>query len=377
VSDGAVDDPGAWFCDFNAGGPVHPDVLACFVDVQRACPANPASVHAPGRRARAVLEQARSCIARVFGLDAGDVLFTGGGTEAANLAVLGLGDAALPVLLSPAEHPAVWEPAERRGLRLWQVDAQGTAQVTEPADPVGLLALVHAQSEVGTLQPVALASSLAHHLRVPLFVDAAQTLGRIDLRPVLSAGAAMALSPHKAGGLRAHAVLVGQGLQQNLRPLQLGGGQEFGLRPGTQSPALAAANALAIERAVAEQGARAAAMLAVRTTFASGLQHARCEHLVHTPLANSVPNTLMVEFRRVDGRNLLPALDLAGVHASHGSACASGAPTPPRILSAMGLAEASARACVRFSFAGDETLADVARAADRTAEVVRRLQKKI
>lgn len=377
MTDRRANDPDSWFCDFNAGSPVHADVLACFLEVQRACPANPASAHAPGRRARAVLEDARARIGRALDLDAGDVLFTSGGTEAANLAVLGLGAAGLPVLLSPAEHPAVFEPAERRGMRLWQVDASGAAQVTAPTDRVGLLALVHAQSEVGTLQPVALASSLAHQLDLPLFVDAAQTLGRADLRPLFTSGAVVALSPHKAGGLRAHGVLAGVDLQQHLRPLLLGGGQEFGLRPGSQDPALAAANALAIERAVAEQPARAAAMQAVRTTFLDALRAAAIDHQVHTPLANSVANTVMIGFRAVEGRNLLPALDLAGVHASHGSACASGAPTPPRILSAMGLDETAARACVRFSFAGDESLVEVVRAARRTADVVRRLQKKM
>lgn len=376
MSAGSANEATAWFCDWNAGGPPRPEVLARFVEVQRACPANPASVHAPGRRARAELEDARARIAHALGVAADDVVFTGGGTEAANLAVLGLGAAELPVLLSPAEHPAVFEPAERRGRRLWQVDTYGAAQITAPTDRVGLLALVHAQSEVGTLQPVALASSLAHQLHVPLFVDAAQTLGRVDLRPVLTSGAVVALSPHKAGGLRAHGVLAGVDLQRRLRPLLLGGGQEFGLRPGSQDPALAAANALAIERAVAEQPARAAAMHAVRTTFVDTLRAAAVDHRVHTPLANSVPNTSLIEFLGVDGRNLLPALDLAGVHASHGSACASGAPTPPRILAAMGLDESAARACVRFSFGGDESLVEVARAAHRTADVARRLRKK-
>lgn len=366
----------AWFCDWNAGAPVHPDVLACFLDVERACPANPASVHAPGRRARGVLEDARARIARALGLGPDDVVFTSGGTEAANLAVLGLGGEGLPVLLSPAEHPAVFEPAQRRGLQLWQVDDQGCALVAAPTRPVGLIALVHAQSEVGTLQPVVLAGELAHQLDVPLFVDAAQTLGRVDLQPVLASGAVVALSPHKAGGMRAHGVLAGADLQHRLRASHLGGGQEFGLRPGSQSPALAAANALAIELATRHHRTRAAAMQAVRDAFVRELRATDCDHVLRTPLAHSVPNTLMVQFLHVDGRNLLPALDLAAVHASHGSACSSGAPTPPRILTAMGLDEASARACVRFSFGGVEPLDDVPRIAQHVALVTRRLRKK-
>lgn len=366
----------AWFFDHDAGGPPDPDVLACFVEVQRSTWANPASVHAPGRRARAVLEDARTRIATALGLAPNDVVFTSGGTEAANLAVTGLGPADLPVALSPAEHPAVFEAALRRGVHLWQVDADGAARIEPPPVRVGLLALVHAQSEVGTLQPIASAGALAHELQVPLLVDAAQSLGRVPLDEPLAHGSCLVLSPHKAGGLRGHGVLAGRGLADRLRAVQLGGGQESGLRAGTQSPALAAANALAIERAIAQQHARGAAMRAVRAAFVDELRAQQCAHVVHTPMANSVPNTVVVEFLGVEGRSLLPALDLAHVHASHGSACSSGSPTPPRILSAMGLDDRRARACVRFSFAGDEHREHVASGARRVVEVVRRLAKK-
>lgn len=368
--------PDSCFCDFNAGSAASAEVLACFLEVERACPANPASTHAPGRRARGVLEAARSRIGKVLDVAPDDVVFTSGGTEAANLAVSGLGDPSLPVQVSDAEHPAVLEPARQRGARLWPVDEAGVVQVAAPEEHVGLLCLVHAQSELGTLQPVVRTAELADDLQVPLFVDAAQTLGRTDLRPILATRAIVALSPHKAFGLRGHGVLVGLGLAGRLRPLLRGGGQEQGLRPGTQSPSLALANALAIEQAIATRELRAANMHAARATFLEALRSTAIVHQVLTPLANSVPNTAMVRFHDVDGRNLLPALDLAGIHASHGSACSAGAPTPPRILRAIGLADPVARGCVRFSFSSDHDLASVRRAGLRTGEVVRRLQKK-
>ena len=368
--------PASWFCDWNAGGPVAPDVLACFVEHERACAGNPASAHAPGRRARAVLEEARARIASALGLQPADVLFTSGGTEAANLAVHGLGDPRLPVLLSPAEHPAALEPALVRGATWLAVDASGAAVVVRPERPIGLVCLVHVQSELGTVQPVAAAAELAASLGTPLFVDAAQSLGRVDLAPVLDSRAVVALSPHKAGGLRGHGVLAGHDLQRRLRPLLRGGAQEHSLRAGTQSPALAIGNALAIERAVADRGHRAARMLAARDIFLKALGATGVEHRLLTPEAKCVPNTAMLYFPRVDGRNLLPALDLAGVHASHGSACSTGAPTPPRILTAIGLDDAAARACVRFSFGGDEAHASLQRAALVVGEVAQRLQKK-
>ncbi|HEX5052602.1 MAG TPA: aminotransferase class V-fold PLP-dependent enzyme [Planctomycetota bacterium] len=367
---------GGIFCDHNAGGPADPEVLACFLEVERSCPGNPASVHAAGRRARHVLEDARARIAAAFGVAAVDVVFTSGGTEAANLAVTGLGDRENPVVLAPIEHPAVWEPAQLRGTETWGVRADGTTIVAEPASRAGLLCLMHAQSELGTLQPVAEAASLSHRLAVPLFVDAAQTLGRIALAPVVASGAIVALSPHKAGGLRGHGVLLGHGLRGLLRPLLRGGGQEHGLRPGTQSPALAAANALAIERALATTTERAERMTAARRAFLDALRGTDAEHRVLTPFANSVPNTVMLHFPRVDGRNLLPALDLSGVQASHGSACSSGAPTPPRVLFAIGLGESEARACVRFSVAASDREEVLREAGAIVGDVVARLQKK-
>lgn len=367
----------AVFCDANAGAPALPEVVAHFVEVEARCPGNPASVHAAGRRARAELEAARERIAAALQVAAADVVFTSGGTEAANLAVLGLGDPALPVLLAPTEHAAVYEPALLRGTVAWAVTSTGRAVVDAPKRPVGLVALVHAQSEIGTVQPVAEALRLARELAVPCFVDAAQSLGRLPLGELVAGGAVFALSPHKAGGLRGHGVLVGPDLTHRLRPLLRGGAQELGARPGTQSPALAAANALAIELACQQQPARAAAMAQARDAFLAGLTAAGVACRLLTPLADSLPNTAMLQAVGIDGRNLVPALDLAGIQASHGSACSSGAPTPPRILAAIGLPESEARACVRFSFGWREDLETLRRSGGRTGEVVQRLQKKI
>lgn len=367
----------AIFCDHNAGAPVLPDVLELFVTTERDCPANPASSHAAGRRARAVLEQARERIASALGLaQATDVVFTSGGTEATNTAVRGLGDPKLPVLLGDVEHPAVREAAAARGIRSLAIDTDGRAILNAPTDPVGLLALTHAQSELGTLQPIPAALQLAADLGVPTLIDAAQTLGRVALDTVAASDAVVTLSPHKAGGLRGHGVLAGRSLQDRLRPLLRGGSQEAGIRPGTQSPALAAANALAIERAIAETEARAASMAHQRDAFLEALRQSGCNHIVLTPLPTSLPNTVMLCLPDIDGRNLLPALDLEGVHASHGSACSSGSPTPPRILRAIGLDDQQARASVRFSFGYDGDVSDAREAGERVAHVAHRMRQK-
>ncbi len=367
---------GPWFCDFNAGAPVLPEVLAEFVATEQRCPANPASTHAAGRRARGVLEQARERIASLFELPAGDVVFTSGGTEAANMAVRGLGDPKLPVLISDVEHPAIRESAEQRGACKWDIDAHGAAIVTAPTQTIGLVCLVHAQSELGTLQDIGAAIEVARNCDVPVVIDAAQTLGRVGIRELIANDAVVALSPHKAGGLRGHGVLLGRRLESKLQPLMLGGGQEFGLRPGTQSPSLAAANSLAIELAITEQPQRALAMARNCNSFLRGLEGRSCPHRVLTPLTNSVPNTLMLCFDHVEGRNLLPALDLAGVQASHGSACSSGSMTAPKILTAIGFDDARARACVRFSFDWKNRDEECAHVGALVGEVMLRMRKK-
>ena len=353
-----------------------PEVLAEFIATEQRCPANPASSHAAGRSARGALEQARERIANLFDLPAGDVVFTSGGTEAANLAVRGLGDSRLPVLLADVEHPAVRESAERRGACKWQIDAHGAAVVAEPTELIGLVCLVHAQSELGTLQDTAAAIEVARNCDVPVLIDAAQSLGRVPIQELVAKGAVVALSPHKAGGLRGHGVLLGRRLESKLQPLMLGGGQEFGLRPGTQSPSLAAANALAIELACTEQAQRAQAMARNRKAFLDGLGTRSCVFRVLTPLGNSVPNTVMLCFEDVEGRNLLPALDLAGVQASHGSACSSGSMTAPRILTAIGVDDAQARACVRFSFDWQNREVACAHVGTLVGDVMLRLRKK-
>lgn len=367
---------GPWFCDFNAGAPVLPEVLAEFVAVEERCPANPASSHSAGRRARGVLEEAREQIADGFDLRAQDVVFTSGGTEAANLAVRGLGDAELPVLMADIEHPAVREAALRRGTCKWQIDDTGKAIIAGPAQAVGLICLVHAQSELGTLQDTEQAIELARNCDVPVVIDAAQSLGRVPLQALIASGAVVALSPHKAGGLRGHGVLVGRGLESKLRPLMHGGGQEFGLRPGTQSPSLASANALAIRLAIEQHAQRASEMTRNRKAFLGALEAQECPARVLTPLANSVANTVMLCFEGVDGRNLLPALDLAGVQASHGSACSSGSMTPPRVLTEIGLDDARARACVRFSFDWRNRAEECAHVGALVGAVIGRLRKK-
>jgi cysteine desulfurase len=359
-----------YYLDHNATTPVDPRVLARFLEVEAACPGNPSSAHAAGRRAAAAVEQARSTIAQLLAVDEDEVLFVSGGTEANNMAVLGLGAPQERVAASVGEHPSALQPAKRRGWLELGVDRDGRTVLAAQdmvVERVAALCLVHGQSEVGVVQDVAAARAWADRHGALLHVDASQTLGRVELQTAVAVADTLTLSMHKAGGLKGVGVLVAR-RRAGLRALLHGGGQERGLRSGTVSPALAAAAARTVELAFAEREARAAAMRSAREAFYAVV--AESPSIVRwTPDAASLPNTLLLEFSAiVDGRALLPAFDLAGVEASHGSACASGSPQPPPVLLAMGCSEAQARRCVRFSVSAHTSID----AAQQAGALVRR-----
>ena len=359
------------YLDHNASTAVDPRVLERFTAVEREHAANPASLHGAGRRASSIVEKARREIAHSLGVAGDQVFFVSGGTEANNMVVLGRGDPDLPVLLAPLEHPSIVRAAQQRGASWWSVTADGRAVVTGPASPVGLVALVHAQNELGTLQPLEDARELCTSLGVPLHVDASQGLGRVDLTDVMRLADTATLSPHKAGGLRGAGVLVSK-QPHRLRPVMFGGSQEGGLRPGTVSPALAAATALAVQLATSEWPMRARLMQKARDTFADVVcSRGTGRELVSDP---RLPNTSMLLFGGVDGRHLLPAFDMAGVEASQGSACSAGSPSPPPVLAAMGLDASDARRCVRFSFSHQTSVEQAACAGDIVARVVAQLR---
>ena len=358
------------YFDHNACTPVDPRVLERFLEVELACPANPGSLHGAGRRSRGVIQEARYQVADILGVSPDYVFFMSGGTEANNLIIRGAGDLALPVLSSVAEHPSVLVAAERRGLVEWGILPNGTVQVAAPDQPVGLIALTHGQNEVGSLQPVADAALVAETCAAPLHIDASQTLGRCELKDVVLVADSITLSTHKAGGLRGCAVLIDR--NPTIQPLLYGGAQQLARRPGTESASLIAATAFAVELAVSEQESRARAMQAARDAFLSelegGLSH------VLTP-ANSLPNTAMVLFEGIDSKRLLPALDMAGIEASQGSACSSGSPTPPPVLIAMGLSDDATRSCVRFSFSHHDSPAKVIQGARLVNSVIQKLRE--
>ena len=371
--------------DQNATTPLDPAVLEAMRPYWLAG-GNPESRHGGGRAARRGWERARESVARVLGADLEEVVFTSGGTEANNLAVFGLaGDSPGHLIASPIEHPAVAGPVGRLEASGFEVDrpgvsAEGIADADRMASAVRpetrLATLILAHNETGAIQPVGRLASLAGASGVPVHTDAVQAVGRIAVDFHALGVATLAASAHKfQGPAGVGLLLVRRGT--TLRPRSFGGGQQGGIRPGTPPVALAVGLATALERWEAEADERSARWSALRDRLEAGLSTALGPEAVvrigPNAAADRLPQTLQVGFPGLDGDALLMQLDLAGVSASLGAACASGTTRPSPTLLAMGVPADRLRSSVRFSLGAGTTEPEVDEAIRRVVAAVGRI----
>jgi cysteine desulfurase len=364
------------YLDHNATTPLRDDVLAAMLPYLRGG-ANASSAHGAGRAARAALEAARRTIAAAVGAEPRHVVFTSGGTESNNLAILGAvpEPAGAHLVVSPIEHASVLEPVrelERRGAAVTWLPVDAVGRIA-PSDlraalraETALVAVGWANNEIGTVQPIGELAAICAAARVPLHVDAAQALGKLAVR--LDAIPLCAISAHKLGGpVGIGALIVRDGVP--LAPLLRGGPQERGRRAGTESVAAAVGFAAAVaHRDMAEDAA-----VPLREHLWEGLA-AIAGMRRYSPAAGCLPNTLNVGCEGVRGDVLVAALDLEGVAVSVGSACAAGAGEPSHVLRALGYGDAEARAAVRFSIGRDTTGADIATAIGAVRRVIARIR---
>lgn len=365
------------YLDHNATAPLHPAARAAMLAVLDAGAGNPSSAHGPGRIARAALERARRAIAVALGVPASGLCFTSGASEANNLALLGaLPDAAgAHVLAAPIEHASVLGPLrelERRGAMLeWlPVDAAGRVSAADVAARLradtALVSVGWANGEIGTVQPIGEIAAVCRAGGALLHVDAAQALGRVPIEAELAD--LCTLSAHKLGGpLGVGALVVRSGVA--LQPLMRGGDQERGLRPGTENAAAAAGFAAAVGAALA--AGDAAPLRDALWTAIAGVEGVRR----HGPTTGGLPNTLCVGFAGLAGEAVVAALDLDGVSASVGSACAAGAGEPSHVLLAIGCDEATARQGVRFSLGAATTASEIEAAGAAVRRVIGRMRQ--
>jgi cysteine desulfurase len=364
------------YLDYAASAPLRAEALQAMLPFLERPAGNAASQHGPGRAARAAVETAREQVAALVGAAPGEVVFTSGGTEADNLAVKGAvlyraGPAARHLVCSAVEHHAVldaaaWAEADA-GARValapvdavGRVDLGGLAGLLEPGR-TALVAVMAANNEVGTGQPVAAAAELAHAAGALLLCDAVQAAGLPGVDMGRHGIDLLALASHKLGGpTGVGALVVRSGAA--LRPLLHGGGQERGLRSGTLPVAAIAGFGAAAEATIAEREAGgAAALAALRDRLLAALRTVEPGLVVNGegPPAG-LPGLLSVRFPGRLAEDLLLLLDRLEVACSAGSACASGAVAPSHVLLAMGRSPAAARETVRFSLGHASTTADV------------------
>lgn len=368
------------YLDHNSTSPMRPEVRARWLEVADGLGGNPSSLHASGRRARALVDDARACVAAALGVREEEIFFTSGATEANNLALFGVLAAAgsgAGLVTTAVEHSSVLEPARALAaagsrVTIVPVDAEGlpdpAAVVRAAAEPaLGLVSVAAANNETGAapdLAPIAAGLGRLPGRRPRFHTDAVQALGRLPVRLGEWGVDLASFSAHKLGGPPGVGVLWrARGVAST--PLQRGGGQELDLRPGTENVPGIAAAAVAIELAVREQPDFAARTHDLARKLWAGLSASLPGlRLLGPPIDSKrrLPNTLCVLVPATDGKVLVTRLDLAGLELSAGSACASGSLEPSHVLGAMGLTRDEARSGLRVSLGWNTTAEDCKRA---------------
>jgi len=369
------------YLDYAATTPVRPEVLEAMLPyLTTESFGNPSSSHRFGRAARAGIEQARRQVAEAVGAEPNQVVFTSGGTEADNLGIVGAALAArergssMCAVVSAIEHKAVLAAAHAvchlggrevllpvdSGGRL-DLDALDAALAEDPA----VVSVMWVNNETGVIQPVHEIAGRCRDAGVIFHCDAVQALGKVPVSVSELACTLLTLSGHKIGAPKGIGALIVRD-RKAIEAIIHGGGQQFGMRPGTENVAGAVALGRAAQLAAAEQGPLAERLCVLRNELADRLKAAVTDLVVNAEGSERAPHVLSVAVRGADSEALLMHLDLAGIAASSGSACSTGAVEPSHVLVAMGVPRELALGAVRFSFGRESTRQDV----DRAVEVV-------
>jgi cysteine desulfurase len=379
------------YLDNNATTPLLPEVADAMREAALRFPANPASQHRLGQATRRALEAARERIAELLGaktsgLDSDRLVFTSGGTEANNLAILGLLANQQPAHLITAgiEHPSLLGPVadlERHGWQVTRIRAsqEGVVDLDELASAfrpdTRLVSIMAANNETGVLQPLREIGALCAEHHVPFHTDATQWVGKL---PVCFSGveqfAALTCTAHKFHGpLGIGALLLRHDI--TLAPQLHGGHQQGGERPGTESLPLVVGMQTALEAWQRKSAEHAEKIAVLRDSFETTITAAIPRAVVIGKTAPRLPNTSNIAFPGVDRQALFLALDMAGVACSTGSACASGSSEPSPVLLAMGLPPALIEGALRFSFGALNTAAEASAGARRIINSCQHLRR--
>lgn len=366
------------YLDYNATTPLCPEAKRAMLPFLDGMFGNPSSIHSEGRRARAAVDEARDRLASVMGVRPHELIFTGGGTEACNLGVIGLARAHAPkgrhIITSSIEHHAVLHAFEYlkhfEGFEVGvlPVESNGIVNPEKLAAMIRadttLVSVMHANNETGAIQPLRDLSEICRSHGVLLHSDAIQTFGKLPVKPADLGVSALSISSHKFYGPKGVGALflaAGVGISRTSH----GGAHENARRPGTENVAGIAGMAAAAETASFPDS-----LLPLRERLWQGILDA-CPYAVRNgDPGRSLANTLNVSFPGMDGEALLIGLDLEGVCASSGSACMVGSIQPSHVLLAMGIPPAAAMTSVRFSLGRNTTESDIRHAISSVRNVV-------
>jgi len=366
------------YLDNAATTPISEVALQAFIEQSRQL-GNPSSLHTYGRRVRKDVEEAREKLAGLIGCHSSEIIFTGSGTEANNLAIKGAywhrnqsGKQRNVIVISAFEHHAVLDPAR------WLEDFEGAEVVEVPVtregfinlselrnvvlerhDEIALISIMHSNNEVGTVQPMDDISKIAQEFKIPLHTDAVQSLGKVPLSFKDLGLFAMTISAHKVGGpIGVGALILQKGI--DITPILHGGGQERDIRSGTLNAAGIIAFVAATQSAMRDLESNAVKISTLRKKLVAAIQSEISDATLNGVLEGAtLPGIANISFPNTESDALLLLFDAEGIACSTGSACSAGVQEASHVLMAMGMSEKEARSSLRFSLGTGNSDSDI------------------
>ena len=375
------------YFDYNATTPPAPEVADAVAGATRDLFGNASSVHYFGQQAKSALDEARSAVAALVRADPSEIVFTSGGTESDNFAIRGAAETLEAsgrrhLIASAIEHEAVLSTLKalaRRGWRTTLIPVDSTGIVSPDrlreliTDDTALVSVMHANNEIGTIQPIAALAAIAHERGALMHTDAVQSAGKVAIDVRALGADLLALSAHKFNGPKGAGVLwIKRGTR--LQPILTGGRHERNRRAGTENIPAIAGLGVAARLAAARLAGEGARVAALRDRLEETILRAVPATVVNGARAPRLPNTSNISFERVEAESLLIALDLEGVAVSTGSACSSGTLEPSHVLRAMGLPAHRAQNSLRFSLGLFSTAQEVDHVVERLPRLVEKLR---
>ena len=374
------------YLDHNATTPLHPEVLDAMMPFLREKFGNPSSIHSFGREAKVAVDEAREFVAQALDAEPAEIFFTSGGTESDNLAMKGVAylnrKRGNHIITSKVEHHAVLQTCqflEKENFEVTYVSVDHTGMV-DPSDVAEaitdktiLVTIMHANNEVGTLQPITEIGAMCKEKEIPFHTDAVQSFGKIPINVNDMNIDLLSLSSHKLYGPKGIGSLyIRKGIR--IMPITHGGHHERNIRAGTENVAGIIGLGKTTQIALEVMKTEAQELTELRDSLYEKLKE-KIEHvnLNGHPLQR-LPGTLNLSFAGVEGESIVLSLDLKGVAVSSGSACTSGSLEPSYVLSAMGLSPELAQGSVRFSLGRDTTPENVEYVVELLPEIVQRLR---